>query len=53
MEAEECVVVSDQFELTLFLLRYPEARVVTHDEETETDTFDVMTDASRGFDWSR
>lgn len=53
MEAEECVIVSDQFELTIFLLRYPEARVVMHDEETETDAFDVMTDASRGFDWSR
>ena len=53
MEAEECVIVSDQFELTIFLLRYPEARVVVHDEETETDAFDVMTDASRGFDWSR
>ena len=53
MEAEECVIVSDQFELTIFLLRYPEARVVMHEEETETDAFDVMTDASRGFDWSR
>ena len=53
MDAEECVIVSDQFELTIFLLRYPEARVVVHDEETETDPLDVMTDASRGFDWSR
>ena len=53
MEAEECVIVSDQFELTIFLLRYPEAPVVMHEEETETDAFDVMTDASRGFDWSR
>ncbi|MBX9793868.1 MAG: ImmA/IrrE family metallo-endopeptidase [Burkholderiaceae bacterium] len=53
LEAEESVIVSDQFELTIFLVRYPEAHVVVHDEETETDAFDVMTDASRGFDWSR
>lgn len=53
LEAEESVIVSDQFELAIFLVRYLEARVVVHDEEAETDAFDVMTDASRGFDWSR
>ena len=53
LEAEESVIVSDQFELTIFLVRYPEARVVVQNEETEIDAFDVMTDASRGFDWSR
>ena len=53
LEAEESVIVSDQFELAIFLVRYPEARVVVHDEETETDAFDVMTDSSRGFDGSR
>jgi hypothetical protein len=53
LEAEESVIVSDQFELTIFLVRYPEARLVVHDEETETDAFDVMTDASREFDGSK
>lgn len=53
LEAVESVIVSDQFELTIFLVRFPEARVVVHDEETETDAFDVMTDSSRGFDWSK
>ena len=53
LEAEESVIVSDQFELTIFLVRYPDARVVVHDEESETDAFDVMSDASRGFDWAK
>ncbi|MEO5738754.1 MAG: ImmA/IrrE family metallo-endopeptidase [Variovorax sp.] len=53
LEADESVIVSDQFELTIFLVRFPEARVVVHDEEIETDAFDVMTDTSHGFDWAK
>lgn len=53
LEAEESVIVSDQFELAIFLVRYPEARLVQHQEESEVDAFDVMTDTSRGFDWSK
>lgn len=52
MEAEESVIVSDQFELMIFLVRYPEARLILHDEETEADAFDVMTNTSGEFDWS-
>lgn len=52
LEADESVIVSDQFELTIFLVRFPEARVVVHDEDIETDAFDMMTDTLRGFDWS-
>jgi len=51
--AEESVIVSDQFELAIFLVRYPEARLVQHEEESGVDAFDVMTDTSRGFDWSK
>lgn len=53
LEAAEAVIVSDQFELTIFLIRFPSARVVVHDEEPETDAFDVMTDRSKGFNWSK
>lgn len=53
LEAEESVIVSDQFELMIFLVRYPDARLVLHDEELETDTFDAMKDASQGFGWSK
>lgn len=53
LEAEESVIVSDQFERMIFLVRYPDARLVLHDEELETDTFDAMKDASQGFGWSK
>ena len=53
LEAEESVIVSDQFELMIFLVRYPDARLVLHDEELETDTFDAMKDVSQGFGWSK
>jgi hypothetical protein len=53
LEAEESVIVSDQFDLTIFLVRYPDARMVQHEEEPETDAFDGMTDMSKGFGWSK
>lgn len=49
MEAEESVIVSDQFELAIFLVRYPDARTIVHDEESEIDAFDIVSDASAGF----
>ncbi len=52
LEGEESAIVSDQFELTIFLIRFPDARVVLHDEEAQTDAFDVMTGSSR-FEWSK
>jgi hypothetical protein len=52
LEAEESVIVSDQFELMIFLVRYPEARVVVHDEEAVTDAFDGMAGMSSGTGWS-
>ena len=52
LEAEESVIVSDQFELMIFLVRYPDARVVVHDEEAVTDAFDGMTGMSSGTGWS-
>jgi hypothetical protein len=53
LEAQESLIVSDQFDLAIFLVRYPSARVVVHEEEAETDAFEVMTGASSGFHWSR
>lgn len=48
LEAEEAAIVSDQFELMIFLLRFPEAQMITHEEESDTDVFDVMTGTQRG-----
>jgi len=53
MEAEESVIVSDQFELMIFLVRYPEARLILHEEETEADVFDVMTNRAGELGWSK
>ena len=52
LEAEESVIISDQFDLMIFLVRYPDARFVSHDEEPETDAFDVIENASKGLGWS-
>lgn len=35
-------IVSDQFDLAIFLLRFPDARIVEHEEEAEEDTLDLM-----------
>lgn len=53
LEAEESIIVSDQFDLTIFLIRYPEARVIVHEEESEGDSFDAVSSLSNGFSWSK
>jgi len=53
LEAEESVIISDQFDLTIFLVRYPGARSVEHDEAPEADAFDGIKDMEKGFGWSR
>ncbi len=53
LDAEESVIVSDQFELMIFLVRFPAARVITHEEEPDADAFDAMMDTPRGFGWSK
>lgn len=49
LEAEESVIVSDRFELMIFLVRYLDARLILHDDEPETDAFDAIENASQGF----
>lgn len=53
LEAEEAAIVSDQYELTIFLVRFPSVRDVDHEEETELDSFDVLAGRAQGFDWGR
>jgi hypothetical protein len=38
-EAIESVIVSDQFEQLIFLIRFPSATCIDHEEEPESDTF--------------
>lgn len=53
LEADEAVIVSDQFEQVIFLVRFPSARVVVHEEETEQDSFDVLTERAEGLGWGK
>lgn len=43
LEAEESVIISDQFELMIFLIRFPMTGQIEHEEEQDQDTYDVVT----------
>lgn len=53
LEADEAVIVSDQFEQAIFLVRFPSARGVVHEEEMEQDSFDVLTEPAEGLGWGK
>jgi hypothetical protein len=53
LEAEESLIVSDQFDLTIFLIRYPGARSVEHVEEEVGDAVDGMSKLGAGLGWMR
>lgn len=50
MEAEESTILSDKFDLSIFLVRFPRATSPDHDEEPERDMFDVF--SARAEKWS-
>lgn len=53
MEADESAIVSDQFELAIFLIRFPAARTVEHAEEPEEDAFSFLAERADGFNWTK
>jgi len=50
-EAVESVIVSDQFEKIIFLIRFPHAMMIDHAEEPESDAFSVFEEESHGLSW--
>lgn len=52
-EAIESVIVSDQFEQNIFLIRFPLALVVDHAEEPESDAFTVFAENGHGLNWKK
>lgn len=52
-EAIESVIVSDQFEQNIFLIRFPHALMVDHAEEPETDAFTVFEEKGQGLNWKK
>jgi hypothetical protein len=53
LEAEESVIVSDRYERTIFLVRFPEAKTVLHEEERERDMTDFFAEREKGLGWKR
>ena len=52
-EAIESVVISDQFGQFIFLIRFPYAGSPEHEEETDTDSFDTLSERAAGLGWKK
>lgn len=48
LEAEEAVILSDQFDMTIILVLFRSARMVIHEEEAEHDSYDVLAGRANG-----
>ena len=53
MEAEESAILSDQFDMTIFLIRFPGANLIEHEEEAEEDSFSVLSARAQGYNWHK
>lgn len=53
MEAEETVIVSDRFDMAIFLVRFPTAGLVEHEEEDVVDAFTGLSKKSAGLGWKK
>lgn len=53
MEANEFAIVSDQFELAIFLIHFPITHTVEHAEESEDDAFSFLAERAQGFNWTK
>jgi hypothetical protein len=52
MEAEEAMINSDKFDMTIFLIRFPTARFVDHGNEVDVDAFDGLEKLGKGQGWA-
>jgi Zn-dependent peptidase ImmA (M78 family) len=53
LDAVESVIVSDKFDLTIFLIQFPEANLITHKEVEEDDSFDFLSARAKGLLWGK
>ncbi|WP_186104262.1 ImmA/IrrE family metallo-endopeptidase [Burkholderia gladioli] len=53
LEAEESLIVSDQFELAIFLIRFPSFGHIEHTDDSLSDTADFLTERAKGLNWTR
>lgn len=52
-EAIESVILADQFEQLIFLIRFPYASMPHHHDEVEVDAFDMLKEKSQGLNWQK
>lgn len=48
LEAEESLILSDRYDLVIFLIRFPFAALAEHEEAQEMDAFDVFSERAKG-----
>lgn len=54
LEAKEFAIISDQFDVVIFIVLFPTARKpVEHEEEDISDSFDFLSQRAQGFNWSK
>jgi hypothetical protein len=53
LEAEEFVITSDQYDMEIFLVKFPMAGMAEHKEEKEQDAFAFWADRSQGLNWTK
>lgn len=54
MEAHESIILSDQFDLAIFLIQFPTAkRIIEHEEEYEEDSFTFLSNRAQGLNWKK
>lgn len=49
MEAQESAILSDRFDMTIFLVRFPLANLVEHEEEEVEDSFSLLSKKINGW----
>jgi len=52
MEANEAIIISDHFDLSIFLIQFPLAKgIVEQEEEDIQDSFTFLSDRAKGLNW--
>lgn len=53
LNAVESVILSDRFDLSIFLVQFPDANLITHEESEENDSFDFLSARAEGLLWRK
>jgi hypothetical protein len=52
-EAEESVIVSDRYEMAIFLVRFPSVGPIDQEEESDDDAYAFLSQRARGLNWKK